>query len=238
MVTALAGPILSISIAVTVVLAIRWLVVRAAHAPHGSSAADTVMEPLAGIYGLLLAFMVGSIADRGIELRTGLQAEAEAFQRLEMIARQLPAPVAARLEAALQGYAHAETATRQAGGSPTQSGTILNELWLEIAGYQPTGAVQAVLQSEALADVRVLSAQRTIGARANRYAYGPLIWMVLLTGAASIFTVCIVAGLADPHGRIYLAALTAVIALTLYVFFALSRPLANVAFPTLTDLAR
>ena len=43
-------------------------------------------------------------------------------------------------------------------------------------------------------------------------------------------------GLADPRDAIYLAALTATIAITLYVFYALSRPIVTTSLRTMAEL--
>lgn len=222
--------------AVGVVLAARALLHRA-YGDVGTGTVDTAMEPLAGVYGLLLAFLVGSVADRAGDLRSALQHEAEAYVRVDQIAQRMPQSVGLTLRQSLQRYARAELAARAGQATAEQSASLLNNMWLTVATFEPNRERDNVLQSEALAELSVLREQRVVAGGASRHAYGFLIWLVLITGAINVIGVCMLAGLADPRAPIYLAALTAMIAITLYVFYALSRPLTAVPFRTLADLA-
>lgn len=221
--------------AVAVVLAVRAIMQRT-YRGTGTGTVDTVMEPLAGIYGLLLAFLVGTVADRGFELRGAMLEEAEAYHRMDQIAGRLPMPLGTELRRSLQMYRSAELAARAEQEKGQRSTTILNDMWLSVATFEPRRPRENILQSEALAELRILRDQREGAARANQFAYGPLIWLVLGIGTVSVLGVCLIAGLADPRGAVYLAALTATIAITLYVFYALSRPLVTTSFRTMTEL--
>lgn len=223
-------------IAVALVLVFRMVLVRALGGRGNDSIVDTVMEPLAGIYGMLLAFLVGGAADRVLERRTAVRQEVEAFQRVVAVVRHMPAPLDTQLHVMLRGYATAELAARRGFQSEDRSNALLNDMWLALAGFEPTRTSQQMLQSEAMAELRTLREQRRIAASANRPAHGPMIWSVLLLGAVLLISCCAVAGVADPHAPFYLSALSALIAITLYVFYALTRPLNLLSLQQITRL--
>jgi hypothetical protein len=216
--------------AIAIVLAARALLRRRLHSRAGASVVDTVMEPLAGIYGLVLAFLVTSVADRTVQLRIALETERDAFNRARLIAQQLPAPLDGEIPRRLDAYAAAELAARARRDVSGASKAMLNEAWLRLAVFESPRASDGVLQAETLDQLRILEEQRRTAARASRYAHGVLIWLVLGVGSVSVIAVCIVASLGDPRGPLYLIALVAMIATTLYVLYALSRPLDIVPF--------
>jgi hypothetical protein len=228
--------VLFMLVAVVIVLAARVLLHRA-YGDIGNGTVDTVMEPLAGVYGLLLAFLVGGVADRATDLRGALQLEAEAYVRVDEIAQRMAPPMGGTLHQSLQRYARAELAARAGRPTADESVSLLNDIWLSLLTFETSVDRDNLLRSEALAELSVLREQRTVAGRASRHAYGFLIWLVLVTGAFTVIGVCMLAGLADPRAPIYLAALTAMIAITLYVFYALSRPLTAMPFRTLVDVA-
>ena len=220
--------------AIVVVLLIRYVLQRKFGRNGNESVVDTVMEPLAGVYGLLLAFLVSGVAGRASSLRTSLQAEAEAYHRVEQIAARLPAPLGAKLQLSLRRYAQAEAAARSGHSSGQQSDQLLNDIWLSLATFEPSRTREEILQSEALGDLRTLREQRAVAARAKLHAHGVLIWVVLIVGSVSVIGVSVLASLADSRAPLYLAALTAMIVVTLYVLWALSRPLPDAAFQLVT----
>ena len=212
-------------IAVALVLSCRRLLMRGLAGRGNDSIVDTVMEPLAGIYGMLLALLVGGAADAVMERRAAVQQEIDAFRRVDTVARNLPAPLDTRLRDMLRAYATAELAARRGLQSEDQSNALMNDMWLALVSFEPARANQTMLQSEAMDELRTLREERRAAAFANRPAHGPMVWTVLLLGAVLVISCCVVAGVSDPHAPFYLSALSALIAVTLYVFYALTRPL-------------
>jgi hypothetical protein len=212
-------------VAIVLTLVLRVILRRTLQHDQSDRVADTVMEPLAGLYGLLLAFLVSSVAGRATELRRALDIEAESIARLEQISAHLTPPADAQLRALLDRYVAAETAARSGTNDPATSGALLTSMWLSLAVLEPQRPHDSVLQSEALDELTVLREQRPIAARAHRHALGAPIWLVLGIGFVCIVGVSVIAGLGDPRASIYLVALTAVIVTTLYVLYVLSRPL-------------
>lgn len=218
--------------AVAIVLLLRgWLLTRYGHRGDGSTA-GTVMEPLAGVYGLLLAFLVGGVANRVIELRAGLREEYDALDRIHLLSQHLPAAIGSDVQNTLKAYAQTEAAVRQGHMNPSRSASILNNAWLSVVLFQPADERQRLLQGEALQELNTLRVQRRVAAKALRPAYNIFIWSVLLVGAFSIIAVCAISSLGDPRASFYLGALTAVITTTLVVLYMLSRPITNPAFRT------
>src|SRR5688572_19757598 len=104
---------LFVFVSITIVLLLRILLRRTLRHGEGESEAGTVMEPLAGVYGLLLAFLVTTLADRATDLRRAVDIEAESIQRLEQISTQLPDSAGAQLRASLHRYVSMENAARR-----------------------------------------------------------------------------------------------------------------------------
>ena len=183
--------------ALAIVVGARALLRRRLRGGGQTSVVDTVMEPLAGVYGLLLAFLVSGVADRTMQLRSALETESDAFQRARLITQRLPPPLNAELPRRLDLYAAAERAARQQRFVPDRSGAILNNLWLRVAAFEPGSASVGVLQAETLDQLRVLDEQRRNATRASRHAHGPLIWLVLIVGSTCVIAVCLLASLGD-----------------------------------------
>ena len=212
------------------VLLLRRLLRRAVGEREGATVADTVMAPLAGLYGLLLAFLVGGVADRSTELRRSTREEAEAFARMQQIAHMVPAPVSAELHSLLASYARAESAARADQRLTPAAEGALNAIWYALAAFDANRRRDIFLQSEALSELRTLREERRVAASMARPAHGLMIWIVLLVGSLSIIGVCAVASLGDPRATFHLAALTLVITLMLYTLYLLSRPLISPTF--------
>ena len=217
--------------AVLLVLALRR-VLRRVLRDDSPSVVDTVMEPMAGIYGLLLGFLVGGAADRSSELRGAFEQETQSYERVVEIAKRLPAPLSTALQQSLARYAHAEGEARANRKETLGGRRQLDSIWLALATYRPAHPSEETLQAEALTELRVLSDQRRTIGNAVRFAHNGLIWLILLVGAICIIGACVMASENDPRGAYYVGALTAVIITTLYVLYALSRPLKTLPFET------
>jgi hypothetical protein len=216
--------------AIILILLFRSILQRATHEKGEHSVVDTVIEPLAGIYGLLLAILVGGAVDRASELQQGLEMERAAYVRVSEIAARMPAGVSKVLQPSLRRYAQLENAAGLEEQPSPASKKLLNEIWFMLAEFEPARPSEVLLQSEALDAIHTLAEHRIFAARANRFPNKVLVWMILIVGSVSVLGVCALASLGDPRGRIYLTALTAVVAITLYVFFALTRPIAVAPF--------
>lgn len=223
--------------AIAVALLLRWVLRRALGEGDRDSVAGTVMEPLAGVYGLLLAFLIGGVADRAVKLRDTLRIETDSYHRMEQIASALPVPIGGELQLALEMYARTEVAARTDRPAIYTDDVVLNDIWLAVALFEPQRPQDSLLQAEALAELRTLREVRIIAGRAMRYAHGIVIWLPLMAGYVSIIVVCAVAGVGDPRGPFYLAALTTVMTIMLYVLYALSRPLTVAPFQLLADVS-
>jgi hypothetical protein len=222
--------IILVCTALALVLLLRGFLRRTVGEREGATVADTVMAPLAGLYGLLLAFLVGGVSDRSTDLRRSTREEAEAFARMEQIAGIVPPQTGVKLHRILQNYAHVEATARADQRLTPAAERALNDLWYALAAFDATTRREIFLQSEALSELETLREQRRVAASMARAAHGPLIWVVLLAGSLCITAECAVASLGDPRATFHLAALTLVITLTLYALHVLSRPLISPTF--------
>ena len=93
--------------AVAAVLAMHLLVRRRLHPAHVARSRETagiIMDALAGLYGVLIAFILAGAWERFEEMRSTVSVEANALADLAQIASLFPAPVQAEFGALLEEY--------------------------------------------------------------------------------------------------------------------------------------
>lgn len=216
--------------AVTVSLGVRAVLgrlLRPERVEQAEGPAGVAMEAMAGIYGLLAAFILGGAWDRFDQTRGAMLLEANAYADLHLIARALPQPTTEEFGNALQEYrenAIEELRSLARGRMSDEATRAVDRLWLILARFEPETTGQAELQSRAFDLTEELTKQRRPRLLATQNAPPPILWMILVGGAVAVLGV---AALASVGGRIpaaYLALLTAVICLVLYSIYALSYP--------------
>jgi hypothetical protein len=223
--------LVAVAVMVAAVLGLRLILRRRLGSGNGSpQSADTVMEPLAGVYAMLLAFLLASVAENISKMGSALEEEGVAITQLYQMAALLPKQPAADLQRAIRAYARAEAKKPDAGDSVTPALPALNQMWVALARFEPANDRERMLQSEALNELRVVREQRRIVSASGRPRPAPLVWVVLLFSSFSVLAVCVVSGLADSRSPFYLTMLAALIAITLVALYVVSKPLNEAAF--------
>jgi len=217
--------------AVAAVLAMHLLVRRRLHPAHVARSRETagiIMDALAGLYGVLIAFILAGAWERFEEMRSTVSVEANALADLAQIASLFPAPVQAEFGALLEEYrvsALAELSYRGAGGTGREAGASINRLWLTVARFEPGTPGEVDLQARALAAVEELGDMRRNRLHGMRRTLPPLLWLMLIGGGVAVLGV---AALSSTGGRLptaFIALLAGVLVLALYTVYALSYPL-------------
>src|SRR5690606_10250223 len=136
-------------------------------------------------------------------------------------------PIHAEFGDAIEAYRQValEELRRPAGGRPDSGADeIIERLWLILARFEPTTAGQAELQTRAFDAVEELGDARRALQLAVRRTPPPIIWVFLAGGAAAVITLAAISSVGGRLPAVYLAVLTAVVALALYAIYALAYP--------------
>lgn len=201
-------------------------------------AGDLIIQPVSGLYGVLVAFLLAAALTGYQNLRGGIAIESNAIADLIRIADQLPPPAGYEIHAAALEYARSVIDDEwprmaEGSGSPATS-TALANLWRQVQGFAPQTATETNLQALALDLVRSITLQRQLRIVAATRSIPRIVWVILGFGAA-VSTV--VSSFSTPPRffirHAFLAALAVMIALTLYALYVLSHPFSS-AFPMIS----
>ena len=209
------------------VRALARRVLRPEEVAGSEASADMVMEAMAGLYGVLLAFLLGGAWDRLDNALAATQVEAGAVANLRQIARILPPPLDVELGAAVEAYRVSEVEALSPSTRLRRSGEVdprIAHLWRIVASFEPETSAQTQLQAQAIDAVEQLTEQRRLRLATAPRRLHPLLWVVLLTGAAGILGMVAISRPRHRLPGLYLSALATLIAFVLYSIYALSDP--------------
>ena len=186
---------------------------------------DMVMEALASLYGVLVAFLLAGAWDRLGDARNTIAIEINALADLRQVAALFPPPTSTRLAAAVDRYhqraidelSHEHT-PREASELPA----ILGEMFRVVAAFEPRAPAETQLQALALDAVKDLADQR----RTREWSTQPLpglVWWILIGGAAAMIVLVAISS-SVRLGVLYLVLLAGVISLALFSIYALTYP--------------
>src|SRR5688572_14341055 len=102
-----ARALLVVAVTVAAVLAGRVVlsrIIRPERVESSEKTADLAMEAMAGLYGVLLAFLLAGAWEHVANAREALRLEASSLASLRRIAPLLPSPVSAQLSEAAHSY--------------------------------------------------------------------------------------------------------------------------------------
>lgn len=190
--------------------------------------AEVVMEAMAGLYGVLVAFLLANAWQRYDETRATLQLELNQLAVLQQIAQVLPLTTREQLEMQLQAYREQAIldvqmlANNRAGNA---SASIIDDMMNIVVQFDPANNAQSLLQSKAFDAITELSNQRRILVQTGRRPLPGIVWVVLCSGAVAVIGVVAVSSRGSPVGAGYLVLLTILLALALYSIYALSYPI-------------
>jgi hypothetical protein len=190
--------------------------------------ADMVIEAMAALYGVLVAFLLSGAWERFDQTRGTMMLEANAIADLGQVAALFPEPLRDDLSAAVEAYrvsVIAELPQLAEGGRSTEPDAILDRLWRILAGFEPATPAQVDLQSRAFDAVEELADQRRFRLQAIRRTLPPILWVILVGGAAAVLVVVASSSADGRLPAVYLALLSAMISFALFAIYALSHPI-------------
>jgi len=183
------------------------------------------MNGLAGLYGVLVAFMLAGAWDRLDGLRNTLAAEFTALADLEFISSLMPPPIRAEIAAEVDKYRNQlreELSVRPGTRETSTAAPVDTQMVKAIISFQPQTPGETQLQRIALDLIRELGDQRRI--RSNSDEPLPLVvWFILIGGSIAVLGVIAVIT-RNPLGWLFLACFGVVIGLSLFSIYALSHP--------------
>jgi hypothetical protein len=190
---------------------------------------DLVIQPVSGLYGVLVAFLLAGALTGYQELRRGITNETTALIDLGRIAESLPPPTGYEIRAATLEYTRSvivdEWPRLAQGGSSSQTSAALANLWHPVQAFSPQSAGDANLHALALDLVRTIALQRRLRILAASRTIPALVWVILAFGGA--ITVVLSTFSAPPRQPLrhaFVASLAIIIALALYSLYVLSHP--------------
>ena len=223
--------LLVVAVAVALALAGRAVLGRYSRPEWVAEAqptADMVIEAMAALYGVLVAFLLSGAWERFDQTRGTMMLEANAIADLGQVAALFPEPLRDELSAAVEAYrvsVIAELPQLAEGGRSTEPDAILDRLWRILAGFEPATPPQVDLQSRAFDAVEELADQRRFRLQAIRRTLPPILWVILVGGAVAVLVVVASSSVDGRLPAVYLALLSAMISFALFAIYALSHPI-------------
>lgn len=193
------------------------------------AAGDLFIQPVSGLYGVLVAFLLAAALSGYQELRGGIAVESNALADLVRIADLLPPPANHEIRAAALEYAHSvitdEWRRMAEGSGSARTSTALANLWRQVQSFAPQTAAETNVQALALDLVRSITLQRQLRIVAATRTIPSIVWVIL--GFGAVISIVLSSFSAPPRFSLryaFLAALAVMIALTLYTLYVLSHP--------------
>lgn len=151
-------------------------------------AGDLYMAGMMGLYGVLVAFVLGGVWGRLEGARDAAGAEMLAVVELADLAKSLPPRQRKELRDGAKTYLRGLLDTKHDPDEAVQGAHTLARMRSAIATWEPSGTAQATLQSAVLDRIGTAferRRERLVTARTN---VPPVLWALLLFGAAATVT--------------------------------------------------
>lgn len=225
-----ASALLVVAAAVLATLAGRALLGRfipAARAAEAEPTGHAILEAIAALYGVLVAFVLAGAWDRLDQTRAALTLEANAITDLQQTVGILPAPTRDELARIVDAYRESvleELRLLAAGRTSTEPDALVDRMLRILAGFEPHTAGEAELQSRAFDVVQELKDQRGVRLVMARRTPPAILWAILIAGGAAVLAVAAASSLGSRLRAAYVALLAAVLAFALFAIYALSHP--------------
>jgi len=193
------------------------------------AAGDLFIQPISGLYGVLLAFLLAAALGTYQDLRGGIAIESNAIADLIRISDLIPPPAGQELRTATIEYARSvvddEWPRMVEGTGSARTAAALANLWHQVQAFDPSTSAESNIQALALDLVRSITLQRQLRIIAAARTIPSIVWVILYFGAAASI---ILSSFSAPSRLFlhyaFLAILAIMITLTLYTLYALSHP--------------
>lgn len=235
--------LLVVGTTVVVLLLVRVVLARLidpAQVRAAEPSADVVMEAMAGLYGVLVAFLLAGAWERYDNVRAILLQELSQIAEIQQIARVLPSPTGEALQREISAYVATARSELQARAEQQRATTISNGagMFNVLASFEPRTPAQEHLQATALDLVGDLSKQHRLLIFTGHRPVPGLVWVVLIGGAVVLLGMVAVSSRTSRVAAGYLACIAVVISLALFTIYALSYPLRTDFVNATAPLAR
>ncbi|WP_258044517.1 DUF4239 domain-containing protein [Streptomyces sp. SM11] len=198
--------------------------------------ASFVFAAVAGLYAVLLAFVVVTVWDNIAESRKATFEEADCLAGLYWISREMPVETGAPLERLTLEYAHrvieVEWPLMAWHRSDPEATRMMYEMRRRTLDWSPPGSDvrDEVRYDHALSHVEGLASGRRERLSAIRNAVPPLLWLALIGGGAITVGFCLVFGISNRRLHLVMVlCLTALIAFSLIAILEMDYPFNGVA---------
>lgn len=227
-------PIIARTLLFVGVMAVASLILRSilarfikpVHVREAEGTADVVMEAMAGLYGVLVAFLLAGAWERYDDMRGTLMLELSQLTDLHQIAQLLPAPTSEQLDTQVYAFIEQERSALQTNYEPGNSEltSTLQRMVTILAQFEPATSTQSLLQDKALDAVDELATQHRILLHSRHRQLPALVWVVLIGGGSAMLILVAISSRTSRLAATYLVLITIVISLALYTIYALSYP--------------
>jgi hypothetical protein len=230
-----AAPTIALLVVVAIVVAVACqtlvdLLFRPNHLEAAQQAAgDLFIQPVSGLYGVLVAFLRAAALAGYQNLRGGIAIESNALADLIRIADLLPPPVGYEIRAAALEYTRSvitdEWPRMAEGSGSTKTSAALANLWRQVQTFAPQTSAETNIQALALDLVKSITLQRQLRILAATRSIPIIVWVIL--GFGAVISIVLSTFSAPPRlflRHAFVAMLAVMIALTLYALYVLSQP--------------
>ncbi|MCX5707119.1 MAG: DUF4239 domain-containing protein [Candidatus Omnitrophica bacterium] len=223
-----------VMIVISVISAVSGIFIMRRSIPHKKlKIHNDIAGPLFSTVGVIYAVLVGFIVvvtwqsfDRA---NLDTQREANCVMDLYTDAGSFPVPVKIELRSLIGKYTKAvvkeEWKTIAWGQASPVAGEALEKIWKFYAGYTPETITQEVFFRESIQKLNQLDEFRLMRIMDSRHGIHPILWMVLITGAAVTVAFSFFFGSENLGSQIAMTVLlTIVIVLILFTILELDYP--------------
>ncbi|MER6784285.1 DUF4239 domain-containing protein [Streptomyces sp. NPDC000658] len=185
------------------------------------------------IYGIILAFVIVTLWTQLEDTQTIVASEATDAALITRDAAAFPAPVRARLDAAMNAYVHAvveDQWPRMRAGNPSYGATEthLRSAFETLQRYDPKSQSEQVFYEEAVNHLNDVASQRRARITMARQELPPLLQVLAFGGALVLVPLTFLYGMRKLRVQIlFVASVAGLVGFSLLLVFVLDRPFAG-----------
>ena len=191
--------------------------------------ADPMLQVIGTLYAVLLGLLVVQAMETFQEARQNVESEAVALADTFRLAQALPKEMRDRLQNNCLDYAAAvvndEWDDMQEFETCDKAWEAIDKMWWEIISYEPKTVREQAVYPEVLAAAKSINDYRRSRLLTSRTRVSPILWCVLITGAASTVIFTYTFGANSLKSQLFMTSLVAItLSLNLYLWSIYSNP--------------
>lgn len=219
---------------VTVGLAITGLLISRKYTAfevrrQNNYVADPLLQVIGTLYAVLLGLLVVQAMQTFEEARQNVESEAVALADTFRLSAGLPPKVKSALQNGCLDYAAAvvndEWDDMQELETCDRAWIAIDKMWWDVISFEPTTVREKYIYPELLSAAKELNDFRRSRLVTSRSRVSPILWVVLITGAASTIIFTYTFGVESLKAQMFMTALVAItLSLNLYLWSIYSNP--------------